>query len=225
LCCGVGWSRKYAVPLLDAHTPRKIRVGFKDSGIHRLATWWTDLWSSRSLAQKTRLGTLVVMLWRRWCCRVVVVTEGASQQDRGLGRMSQCTAAWVAWCVCAVSLVLVGFALVLIFFGWSTPLPKGWTPWPDQAVSLVGVLGAPVLGGLIASRRPENPYGWLWLALGFFQREGAPAGALARLQTSAHRSQGLPGSRTGRGFAGAFAPQTQEVRQTHEECVDAGSRC
>jgi hypothetical protein len=62
--------------------------------------------------------------------------------------------------------VLVGFALVLIFFGWSTPLPKGWTPWPDQAVSLVGVLGAPVLGGLIASRRPENPYGWLWLALG-----------------------------------------------------------
>src|SRR5829696_5283120 len=34
---------------------------------------------------------------------------------------------------------------------------------------------------------------------------------------------GLPGSRTGRGFAGAFAPQTQEVRQTHE-CVDAGSR-
>jgi hypothetical protein len=80
--------------------------------------------------------------------------------------MSQRTAAWVAWCVCAVSLVLVGFALVLIFFGWSTPLPKGWTPWPDQAVSLVGVLGAPVLGGLIASRRPENPYGWLWLALG-----------------------------------------------------------
>ena len=165
--CVAGWggSRKYAVPLLDAHTPRKIRVGFKDSGIHRLATWWTDLWRSRSLAQKTRLGTLVVMLWRRWC-RVVVVTEGASQQDRGLGRMSQRTAAWVAWSVCAVCLLLVGFALVLIVLGWSTPLPKGWTSWPDQAVSLVGVLGAPVLGGLIASRRRENPYGWLWLALG-----------------------------------------------------------
>ena len=80
--------------------------------------------------------------------------------------MSQRTAAWVAWSVCAVCLLLVGFALVLIALGWSTTLPKGWTSWPDQAVSLVGVLGAPVLGGLIASRRPENPYGWLWLAFG-----------------------------------------------------------
>jgi hypothetical protein len=31
---------------------------------------------------------------------------------------------------------------------------------------LVGIVGAPVLGGLIASRRPENPYGWLWLVFG-----------------------------------------------------------
>jgi hypothetical protein len=29
----------------------------------------------------------------------------------------------------------------------------------------VGLIGAPVLGGLVASRRPENPYGWLWLGL------------------------------------------------------------
>jgi hypothetical protein len=100
--CVAGWGgRGNTRSRCWMRTPRrKIRVGFKDSGIHRLATWWTDLWSSRSLAQKTRLGTLVVMLWRRWCCRVVVVTEGASQQDRGLGRMSQRTAAWVAWCVC-----------------------------------------------------------------------------------------------------------------------------
>jgi hypothetical protein len=80
--------------------------------------------------------------------------------------MSRRAAAWVAWSVCSVCLLLVGFALVLIALGWSTPLPKGWTPWPDEAVSLVGVLGAPVLGGLIASRRAENPYGWLWLAFG-----------------------------------------------------------
>jgi transposase len=49
-----------------------------------------------------------------------------------------------------------------------------------------------------------------------FQREGTSAGTSARLQTSAYRSSGLPGSRTGRGLAGAFAPQTQEVRQGHE---------
>jgi MFS family permease len=31
---------------------------------------------------------------------------------------------------------------------------------------IVGGLGAPLLGGLIASQRPENPYGWLWLGIG-----------------------------------------------------------
>jgi hypothetical protein len=80
--------------------------------------------------------------------------------------MSRRAAAWLAWSVCAVSLLLMAFSLLLIVLGWSTPLPRGWTPWPDQIVSLVGVLGAPVLGGLIASRRPENRYGWMWLGFG-----------------------------------------------------------
>jgi hypothetical protein len=57
-------------------------------------------------------------------------------------------------------------SLALILLGWSTPLPRGWTPWRDLAVSLVGIIGAPVLGGLVASRRPRNPYGWLWLGFG-----------------------------------------------------------
>jgi hypothetical protein len=59
-----------------------------------------------------------------------------------------------------------GFSLLLIVLGWPTPLPQGWTPWRDQAVSLVGLIGAPILGGLIVSRRPENLYGWLWLVFG-----------------------------------------------------------
>ncbi|HZF58872.1 MAG TPA: hypothetical protein VEZ19_10395, partial [Rubrobacter sp.] len=80
--------------------------------------------------------------------------------------MSARAAARLAWAVCAVSLVLMAFSLLLIFLGWSEPLPRGWSPWPDQALSLVGAIGAPILGGLIASRRPENPYGWLWLSLG-----------------------------------------------------------
>jgi hypothetical protein len=56
--------------------------------------------------------------------------------------------------------------MVLIVLGWSTPLPRGWTPWRDQTVSLLGIIGAPILGGLIASRLPRNPYGWLWLGFG-----------------------------------------------------------
>jgi hypothetical protein len=56
--------------------------------------------------------------------------------------------------------------LLLIFLGWSTPLPPGWYPWTYMAIDIVGALLAPILGGLIASQRPENPYGWLWLGMG-----------------------------------------------------------
>jgi hypothetical protein len=60
----------------------------------------------------------------------------------------------------------MALALLLILVGWPTPLPQGRTPWREQAVSLAGILGAPILGGLVASRRPGNAYGWLWLAFG-----------------------------------------------------------
>ena len=72
----------------------------------------------------------------------------------------------LAWSLCATTLLVLTLSLLLIFFGWSTPLPQGATPWRDQVLSLVGIVGAPVLGGLIASRRPRNPYGWLWLGFG-----------------------------------------------------------
>jgi hypothetical protein len=80
--------------------------------------------------------------------------------------MSTSAAAWLAWSVCAAALALSALSLLLVFLGWSTPLPKGWVPWQGQIITTVGFMGAPVLGGLVASRRPENPYGWLWLGLG-----------------------------------------------------------
>src|SRR5687767_1627786 len=78
--------------------------------------------------------------------------------DRALSRL--------AWSVCVVTLLVLAASLILILLGWSAPLPEGATPWRDRAISLIGVVGAPVVGSLIASRRPRNPYGWLWLAFG-----------------------------------------------------------
>ena len=77
--------------------------------------------------------------------------------------MSHRTAAWVAWMACALSLSLMAFGIGVIFIGWFTPLPEGWNPWRNQAIEALGIIGAPILGALVASRRPENPYGWLWL--------------------------------------------------------------
>ncbi len=65
-----------------------------------------------------------------------------------------------------MTLSILALVLGVILLGWSTPLPQGRTPWHEQAVSLVGIVGAPILGGLIVSRRPRNPYGWLWLVFG-----------------------------------------------------------
>ena len=79
--------------------------------------------------------------------------------------MSPRTAAWLAWSVCAASMTLLALSLLLILLGWSTPQPRGWVSWQAQAIVAVAVVGAPILGGLVASRRPESPYGWLWLGL------------------------------------------------------------
>ena len=82
--------------------------------------------------------------------------------------MSHRAAARLAWLLCAVGLLSLAASL-LIFLGLSTALPAGRTPRWEQVISAVGVIGAPILGGLIASRRPENPYGWVWLGLSLLQ--------------------------------------------------------
>jgi hypothetical protein len=95
------------------------------------------------------------------------VAEGArEQQGRGAGGLSRRVTSWFAWSVCAATLTLFGLSLLLVFLGWSTPLPRGWVSWQGQIITTAGFIGAPILGGLIASRRPENLYGWLWLGLG-----------------------------------------------------------
>jgi hypothetical protein len=93
------------------------------------------------------------------------VSEAARERSREAGEARIPSASWLAWSLCAAAFSLLALALLLILLGWSTPLPKGWVSWQAQAIYAVGLIGAPVLGGLVASRRPENPYGWLWLGL------------------------------------------------------------
>ena len=91
--------------------------------------------------------------------------------------MTDRTLSRLAWSVCALTLLVLAASLILILLGWSAPLPQGATPWRDRAIALIGIIGAPILGGLIASRRPRNPYGWVWLGFGLGL-------ALAQLESS-----------------------------------------
>jgi hypothetical protein len=69
----------------------------------------------------------------------------------------------IAWSLCAVSLLLLALSLLMILLERSTAEEF---PWHAQAINVVGTIGAPILGGLVASRRPGNPMGWMWLGIG-----------------------------------------------------------
>jgi len=73
--------------------------------------------------------------------------------------------------LCTVSLALLLLSIVLIVLGRSAqfpPSPAEWTAasWTEQLARVVGLLGAPILGALIAAHHPGNRYGWLWCTIG-----------------------------------------------------------
>jgi hypothetical protein len=82
----------------------------------------------------------------------------------GSGAVQPQPVAWFARLACGLALVLLTAGLLLLWASAGGPLPESYSSRPEQAISLVGLLGPPLLGGLIATRRPSNPYGWLWSA-------------------------------------------------------------
>ena len=91
------------------------------------------------------------------------MTEGAREQGRGVGGISTLASAWLAWSVCALSLVLT--ALGLLFLGLNRSHP-GASVFEFAFRSTVIVASCSTVGVLIASRRPSHPIGWLFSAIG-----------------------------------------------------------
>jgi hypothetical protein len=82
--------------------------------------------------------------------------EGTREKGQGVGGMSRRATAWLAWLlwVLIVAIIALGFLL-----------------WPVSEVALAPlVLSAAVpfatVGAFVASRRPSNPIGWLFIAFG-----------------------------------------------------------
>jgi hypothetical protein len=82
--------------------------------------------------------------------------------------MSHRAAAWLAWSVLAVCVVLITLALVLDFTTVELPLDVGGFRYDPGFAVLTGVLSLayPAVGALIASRLPTNPIGWIFCGLG-----------------------------------------------------------
>jgi hypothetical protein len=75
--------------------------------------------------------------------------------------MSARTAAWIAWSLCAVSVALMALALALLFLSGSAALTSELGSLWGTAVQITVDFALPILGGLIASRRPDNLIGWI----------------------------------------------------------------
>ncbi len=70
-------------------------------------------------------------------------------------------APWLAWSLWAISLALIAFGGLLDFL--TPPVPMRESS-PPVSVVLFGalLLAFPTVGALVASRRPENPIGWIF---------------------------------------------------------------
>jgi hypothetical protein len=113
--------------------------------------------------------TVVVTIGERWCCRVLVVVEGANERDGGGARRHTRASTWLAWSLAGLTLAIVVTVILLWFLARGANVPSSW----NADLTVGGLLGwgllflvLPVVGGLIASRRPKNPIGWLLLADG-----------------------------------------------------------
>ena len=154
---GAGW----------AHPLEKCATNFTDTSIHRLTSRKASPRGFGLTPQKTILVTVVVTIGERWCCRVLVV-EGTNERDRGGGGGHTRASTWLAWSLAGLTLAVFVAAFPLWFLARSADIPSGW----NADVSVGGLAGGalflafPLVGALIASRRPKNAVGWLCLAVG-----------------------------------------------------------
>ena len=93
--------------------------------------------------------------------------EAAREQGRRSGEKSRRTAAWLAWSVCLLCVALAAASLILALLNGRTlgEIFIGGTPTPVTLATQI--VSFSVAGALIASHRPENAIGWIFLAAGF----------------------------------------------------------
>jgi hypothetical protein len=83
--------------------------------------------------------------------------------------MSARVTAWLAWSLCMLGVALAVASLILGLLNGRTlaEIFTSWSAGPAIGALATETVSFSVVGALIASHRPENPIGWIFLADGF----------------------------------------------------------
>ena len=96
------------------------------------------------------------------------MTEGAREQGpEGAGSNTRASS-WLAWSLAGLSLTMFLTTVAFYVRARSVQYPGNWVTVSAVSDLLIFVpfLAFPLVGALIASRRPHNPIGWICLADG-----------------------------------------------------------
>src|SRR5215213_10597392 len=96
--------------------------------------------------------------------------RGGQRRPDRTDRMNRRHDAWLAWCMCAVSLVLMGLGLLFLIasrFPVGIPVYAGAPVYDYWLVNTVVAIGFSTVGAMITPRLPrQNPVGWLFCIIG-----------------------------------------------------------
>jgi hypothetical protein len=103
------------------------------------------------------------------------VAEGTQRRDREVGRANTRASSWLAWSLAGLSgaMFVAGAILTILSLYVTAPAAHPFSDWGSggaigNLLILAPFLAFTIVGALIASRRPENPIGWICLVAGLF---------------------------------------------------------
>src|SRR5829696_5185429 len=94
------------------------------------------------------------------------MTQRTGGQGRGVGGMSGRAAAWLAWSLVTLSVVLGVGGLALAQIARSTAPGRPFYNPVEAVFALATVLTFSVVGAIVASRQPRNAIGWIFCGIG-----------------------------------------------------------
>jgi hypothetical protein len=118
------------------------------------------------------------------------VSEETREQNQGTGGTDAHAAAWLAWSLVTLSVVLVVGGIALALMTRSTaPERPGYGP-VDAVFNLATVLTFSVVGAIIASRQPRNAIGWIFCGIGLVVSLNGLTGSYAEYELAGGSASG-----------------------------------